>query len=327
MLKKSLAMVAALIALSTCGRIDLIGFTLGVPLVDDPVWGSHQMVIDLGAEGTLDTSRLNDMAVICDGGLFKIWYSASDGANYRIIYAESQNGTDWTDFQEAVSPGNLPPYDTTGPLYPEVIKIGSYYKMWYSATGDDNRTRIIYCDSWDGLNWSNFQVAVDPGAEGDYDSDGAYSPTVVLNEGKYRMWYTGLDTGMTAGRTIYCDSPDGISWSNHQMVVDIRKLPGYDDLSNDSATVIVDGGLFKMWYTGQYLEGSDFKTYIIYCDSIDGLSWDNYSLVMGAGKEGTHDAALITGPEVINLQGTGLMWYRGKGTDGKMRILYCTTGP
>ena len=326
MIKRILALVLPLF-LSACTRIDLVGFSLGVPLEDDPVWGSFEMVIDTGSEGTLDTSRINDCTVILDDETYKMWYSGSDGANYRIIYAESADGREWTNFQESLSPGNMEPYDTTSLIYPSVMKAGNQYKMWYSAMGDYGKIVIIYCDSWDGLSWSNFQVAVDIGSEGDYDASGAYSPTVLLYGGKYRMWYAGLDAGNTADRIIYCESLDGKTWDNHRVVVDINNLPGHDDLSSNSPIVIIDGGLYKMWYSGQSMAGSDLILSTLYCDSADGITWNNYKTVIQAGGEETYSTTLITGPEVINTRGTGMMWYRGRGEDGTYRIYFCSTGP
>ena len=72
--------------------------------------------------------------------------------------------------------------------------------MWYGG-GDGTNYRIIYCTSTDGINWSNFQMVVNIGSEGTYDTDYAFCPFVIKDNDFYRVWYTGYDG--TNYRTLY----------------------------------------------------------------------------------------------------------------------------
>lgn len=324
-LKLLSTLLLILLILSSCERIDLIAYTLGIPLKADSSWGSFEMVIDVGSQGAWDSNRLSDGAVILDGDTYKMWYGGTDGTGYRIIYADSNDGKSWANFQQAVDLGNTPLYDNTSLRGPTVIKLGSYFKMWYAGAGGPDGMVIIYCDSWGGITWDNYEVVVNVGSQGAYDADNAWDPTVIMDGGIYKMWYSGTDAGGLADRIIYCKSLDGISWSNFQMVVDKGNLGGYDDMASNCPTVIKDGGLYKMWYSGQNQTDSGFYVSTIYCDSEDGINWDNFQLAIEAGAEGTYDSNFVTGPMVINNNGTGMMWYRGMDDASKGRIIYCET--
>ena len=154
------------------------------------------------------SARVGDGTVILDGNIYRIWYSGQDGTNYRILYADSNDGKVWGNFSQAVDLDNLPAYDAQVVRYPTVLKIGSIYKMWYS----------------------------------------------------------GSDTGITTDRIIYCESVDGKTWTNYHLAVDFGNVSGYDNLANNSPTVIKDGGLYKMWYSGQVQDGV-FKVSTIYCET------------------------------------------------------------
>lgn len=324
-LKLLSTLLLILLILSSCERIDLIAYTLGIPLKADSSWGSFEMVIDVASEGFWDSNRIGDSAVILDGDTYRIWYSGHNGSNYRILYADSTDGKTWGNFTQALDLGNITPYDDAAVRFPTVIKIGIFYKMWYSGIGGPDGIAIIYCDSTNGADWLNHEVVVNAGDQGTYDASGSWSPTVMLDEGIYKMWYSGINAGLTGGGIIYCDSLDGKSWSNHQVAVDIGNLSGYDDMDSNSPTVIKDGGLYKMWYSGQNQTGADFDISTIYCDSEDGINWDNFQLAIEAGAEGTYDSNFVTGPMVINNNGTGMMWYRGGDDTNMGRIIYCET--
>ena len=149
-----------------------------------------------------------------------------------IGYATSSNGNDWTFVNSNV-------LGTTGDIFqsvgfPSVIRIdATHYQMWYtslqstlnqgglqtiftnlgSATPsvrrgafdsllNSTKTVIKYADSTDGHTlWSHVTTALDVTTGGGvwnlFDSVGA--PSVILDGGTYKMWYTRLSTTFNGG--------------------------------------------------------------------------------------------------------------------------------
>lgn len=132
--KRLPALLLIVLPLLSCGRIDLLAFSSGIPLQEELGWGGFEIVIELGSEGTWDTVRVGDCSVILDDAMYKIWYSGSDGTGYRLIYAESNDGKSWSSFQQTVDRGNIPGVDDASIRFPVVLKLGQMYKMWYSGS-------------------------------------------------------------------------------------------------------------------------------------------------------------------------------------------------
>ena len=238
-------------------------------------WSNFQMVMDINTEGTYDTQRVYRPCVIKENDTsYKMWYTGQDGSHFRILYATSTDGINWSNHQLVVDIGSEGTYDTTDTTDSYVIKESDIsYKMWYVGWKAGHR-RIIYCTSTDGINWSNFQMVIDKGSEGTYDTVNASAPRVIKeSDTSYKMWYTGWNTS-THTRIIYCDSTDGINWSNFQMVLNYNSEGTYDTKHSRYSFVIKESdNLYKMWYDG-WTEGSDTsKVRILYTTSEDGKVW------------------------------------------------------
>ncbi len=146
--------------------------------------------------------------VLFDEGLYKMWYSASDGTNFRILYAESSDGRSWSNYQLAVNINQSGTGLDAGFVYsPFVVKDGSTYKMWYSAQTGVN-VRTLYAESSDGINWSNFSLALELNStSASVDDRMAFSTSVL---GNYRIWYTAVNSALNY-QIASCTSADGIA--------------------------------------------------------------------------------------------------------------------
>jgi len=49
-------------------------------------WSDHQMVIDIGIQGTYDSVGTTSCFAIKKQDMYRIWYTVSDGTNYRILH-------------------------------------------------------------------------------------------------------------------------------------------------------------------------------------------------------------------------------------------------
>jgi predicted GH43/DUF377 family glycosyl hydrolase len=153
----------------------------------------------------------------------------------------------------------------------------SLYKMWYSALGD-NGISICYAESNDGLVWNKpYPNPVLQAAGFTWEGTGVGGPSVIIdNLGIYEMWYTGID-GTTAS-IGWASSPDGITWTRNPSGLPVLTATSsaWDADSVAFPSVIQDGGLYKMWYTGQDTSqglSMIFELAIGYASSDDGITW------------------------------------------------------
>lgn len=279
-----------------------------------PVQYYPQMVVDIQSEGTYDNSHVSFPGVIKDGDTYKMWYTGW-GSNYRIIYCTSTDGINWSNYQMVVDIGEEGTYDTGHVQKASVIKDGDTYKMWYSGQDSGSTFRILYCTSTNGIEWTNYQMVVDIGDEGTYDTSHAQTPTVIKDGSTYKMWYSG--SNLSNYRIIYCTSNDGITWSNHQMVLDKASEGTYDIKHSFQPSVVKDGSIYKMWYSG-----NNYTNYrIIYCKSSDGITWTDFELSVDLGDEGTYDTNNVYMSTVIKDGASYKMWYSAY-NGSNFRIMY-----
>lgn len=131
-------------------------------------------------------------SIIYENNGYKMWYvSAGSGLPWKIGYATSPDGINWTRYQN--NPLNIPTLGLVGG--PTVIKINDQYHMWYQ-TGNNANTNIYHTLSTDGINWTcdgNCSVLQIEGNS--FDSGGMTAPTVLEQNGKLYLWYGGLNGG------------------------------------------------------------------------------------------------------------------------------------
>ena len=121
--------------------------------------------------------------------------------------------------------------------------------------------RMVW-NSSDGINWTGHQLAINTNAYGKLDK-GGIDGSVIKDGSLYKMWYAGSDTSFK-WRIMYCESQDGINWTNHQMIIDVNNIASYDNINVSAPWVINDNGVGKMWYYGN-------DSYIIYAESLQFL--------------------------------------------------------
>ena len=161
---------------------------------------------------------------------------------------------------------------------------------------------------------------LDVGPSGSWDSQGAYAPSVILDNGIYRMWYSGFD----AKGIGYATSEDGIHWTKYENnpVLNLGSLGAWDDDDVYFPTVIFDGLIYKMWYCGY--DGVTRR--IGYATSEDGIHWTKYESnpIIYRGPADSWDDANLDTQSVISDNGTYRMWYNAS-DNITWRIGYATS--
>jgi len=240
---------------------------------------SYNGQIPQGTTGKGDAGYVYGLSVIKDGNLYKMWYSGFDGvASSRIYYATSSDGLIWTKYNNTIPPnsdtisynGQIPlgtnslHGDYKSSFYPNVIKDGDSFKMWYTGY-DNNNYRIFYATSPDGLTWTkqnnsipqnsnnvSYHGQIPLGSDGQGDDSRTQSVSVVKDGNTYKMWYTGYD-GIGGFRIYYATLDSGLNFStqaeNSWTTISLSKranaskfyVNGIERSSANFSTIILNG--------------------------------------------------------------------------------------
>ncbi len=130
-------------------------------------------------------------------------------------------------------------------------------------------------------------------------------PSVLFENGTYRMWYFEVQASPWYARIAYASSPDGRNWTTHGAVLS----PTLPDESFDVAypTVVKVGATYWMWYDGY--DGSVYR--IFAATSPDGMNWTKQGVVLDLGPAGSQDSASLGYPFALYANGTFYLWYTG----------------
>jgi uncharacterized repeat protein (TIGR01451 family) len=169
---------------------------------------------------------------------------------------------------------------------------------------------IIGCQVCDVTKHANNPI-VTVGADGSWDDDDVWGPVVLKEGDSYKMWYTG-DDGSNPSQVGLATSADGIIWTKEAAnpVLTPGASGAWDAEGVTGPSVIFEGGLYKMWYSGY---DSDGVARIGYATSSDGVAWTKSgdNPVLDVGASGSWEDEDVLGPTVIKEGGSYHMWYRG----------------
>ncbi|MBN1137101.1 MAG: hypothetical protein JXM73_10965 [Anaerolineae bacterium] len=224
-------------------------------------------ILGPGEPGEWDSSSRTQIALIKEGGLYKMWYSgyAPIVPGWQVGYATSTDGLDWDIYAgnpvlEVGAPGS---WDETNSDGPTVIEDGGTFKMWYhGCNADYSVCSIGYATSPDGIAWTKH--ASNPVLEqtpGDWDESGLLWPRVIKNGAVYEMWYR------SDRKLGYATSPDGVGWTKYAGNPVLSE--GWDGGGMQPPTVLLDGDTYKMWAAS----GAGSTAGIGYFESTDGIEW------------------------------------------------------
>lgn len=144
------------------------------------------------------------------------------------------------------------PIDYMSCSYPYVLKDNDKYRMWYGSNVKWGRNKtdmnhvIKYAESEDGIRWKRNGLVCIVGKD---ETEYAFSkPTVMKEDGIYKMWYSFRGKAYRIG---YAESTDGLSWSRMDSDVGIDvSLNGWDSEMLDYPVVFRHNDNVYMLYCG-----------------------------------------------------------------------------
>lgn len=233
-------------------------------------WYAENPVFLPGTSGAWDDYSVGSPCVIKDGATYKMWYLGSPNANvnWKIGYATSSDGITWQRHPNPVLEYVPGTWENSSLSSMYVIKDGDTLRMWYADEGL-GVSGLGCAVSVDGINWikSNKNPVLRPGTSGAWDDAYITVPAVILDNGKYRMWYWGVNVISDLSQTGFAISDDGVNWTkdpNNPVL-----LVGSTGEWDEALAAPVD--IFKMndsTYNMLYL-GSDFEDYQLGLATLD----------------------------------------------------------
>lgn len=202
-------------------------------------------------------------------------------------------------------------FDERGILNPCILRDSLGYKIYY--TGYDNsssKLQIGLATSADGIEWTKH--GDDPVFPGGPTGSWYYSvrqPTVLFDEGIYKMWFDGSNNG--GWRIGYATSPDGVTWTmDPASPVLLAGEPGsFDGGGVGEPSVVKVGSRYHMLYSG-YTQSVVGR--IGYAFSDDGKVWTKSATpVIDLGQAGSWESNHIASGSLLFLDGQFHTWYVG----------------
>lgn len=286
-----------------------------------------------------------DAFVMNDNDTLKMWYSGvgwltgTDACpRVRIGYAWSLDGINWNEY--AGNPvlnisSDTSEFDSDGVETPTVIKdysapANERYKLWYagrkSSCSSVNDHKFGYAYSPDGINWTKYSgnPVLVPGNSSSWYNTFISSPSVILENGVYKMWFTAPDLILNnqptdgKGNIGYATSIDGINWTVHPSAVLIAgDQMNWDSASVAEPSVVKVGNTFHMFYSA--LDQWTIENFQVgYATSTDGINWVKSTLnpVLQIGNANQWDRYWASHPAIVydSLNSKFRMWYTGRDT-------------
>jgi predicted GH43/DUF377 family glycosyl hydrolase len=124
---------------------------------------------------------------------------------------------------------------------------------------------------------------------GDNDSWAAYlsCPTVIFDDGIFKMWFRGIDYENTTQQIGYAWSYDGINWEVKEVPVIPAITVVNECIIKGTGTVLRINDTLRMWYWGVHTNNT---ADISYAWSVDDTTWhERPESVLEAGEPGTWD--------------------------------------
>ena len=107
-----------------------------------------------------------------------------------------------------------------------------------------------------------------------------YSPTVVVVDGVFKMWYVGSAGDYHGEHGVlnigYAESEDGVHWKAHQgnPVLEGKDIPFAPDFQTPFVLFDEEEQAYKMWFVGMYIDDQRMDQMLGYATSTDGIQWN-----------------------------------------------------
>ena len=229
-------------------------------------------VLDISTPGRWDSHFLDTPWWLRDSSGYKMYYFG-DTDNYSpggcIGLATSPDGKHWTrhDTLPILSIGAPGDWDGLFIESPTVVFNGTSYLMWYSGVDTTWQVKIGAAISPDGIHWTKYagNPVITGGSVYSWEGFGVTTPTVLIHNGQYEMWYCGVSyydfiahNKIDTIKIGYATSADGLHWTKYTQnpVMSAYDAPySVQDTNGPWAPSVIyrpAEGKYYMWYETGY---------------------------------------------------------------------------
>jgi len=157
--------------------------------------------------------------ILAENGMYLMWYGAqSKNGHDSIHFATSSDGVTWEKFGVVIPTG-----ENNHVNDPSVVKVNGTYFMYYSVAPKAELDQIWCATSPNGLNWTIIGAVLLASEDAtQYDSLKVGRPSVLYQNGVFKMWFDGSQRNATdpekilygSGRHLgYATSSNGFNWT------------------------------------------------------------------------------------------------------------------
>ena len=237
--------------------------------------------------------------VIYFQGQWWMYYGGQGGDGHDAVFLARSN--DLVSWQKHPFDGNPQPVVDHGNSNhvndPSVVLVNGTLYMYYTEAPVGEEDEIHLATSTDGLNWSKQGKVLDVGAPGSWEPDRVGRPSVLYEQGQFRMWYDGQIYGV-ARHVGYATSADGYSWTKH---------PDNPILQNQGA---VDVDRVGDWYVLLSEAGNGTNLFV----AKDPLKWTSLGPIWGKSGEAWDQFGQVT-PFLLTANGKAVAILFGGASD------------
>lgn len=250
-----------------------------------------------------DSVHVKSPHIIEENNQLKMWYQGSDGKNWRIGLATSNDGIHWKKHPDnpVLSPASTNSLSETDVVEPTVIHANNQYHLWFNSFDKKTlRYKIRYASSSDGIHWKKHPQPVLIGQQ-NWDIKGVANPSVYFDQNTFHMWYQGwsYSSGWKIG---HATSKDGINWKEDPN--NPLNLPYQGHLGGP--VVIKNKKTFHLFYHTGY----SIPRAIYHLTSNDMINWkcQDQCPVVESETQG-FDSFAVTTPTALFFHNTLYLWY------------------
>ena len=216
---------------------------------------------------------------------YGMWYGGQgrDGHD-RIFFALSEDGIHWR--RHPVRPS----LDVNGWNHvndPTVVRAEGTYYLYHSVAPVREEDEIHLATSTDGVTWTPRGSVIPFGPPGAWDSFKVGRPSVLYEDGLFKMWYDGTNSDPTDRKRIgdparrhvgLATSRDGFHWTKYEGNPIVLDAGAVDvERVGDAYVLLAESGTGTRWYT-----------------SPDGVSWTFQGMLFGLSGEVYDRAGQVT---------------------------------
>jgi len=252
-------------------------------------------------------------SVIFRNGQYVMWLQMQVNNSEGIFRAASKNGVDWNISASAVlTQGPAGSWDHATVFAPSTVWNGTGYVMYYTGDGGNTSTfrQIGVAFSSDGILWTKYSgnpvITHGPGV---YDSQYSRWPSVIFDDGLYKMWYWGSASPQAPyflkSSIDYATSSDGVHWTKFAGNPVFYGFYYKDNTtSSDYPSVVKVNGTYLMAFSAYGVD-------IGLARSFDGINWQfNNQTDVLLDTNGWHNSTVVE-PSLLVQGSRMLLWYFG----------------